>query len=108
MLARQMADNAFEWAKPRGLWRKSEIHGAEEADIPLDFEWTHTNESGNRVSFNSKFTMDAPKLHLTYMELFMLCWGFSNVASYLLEFLPRILNVLYWTLTTRIWPRVMR
>ena len=61
--ARAMADHAFEWARPRGLVRKSVIHGAEEADIPYEFDWTKIKESGNRVSFESSFSMDVPQLH---------------------------------------------
>ena len=54
-----MADKSFEWAKARGLHRISEVHGAEEADIPLDMSWTKTATSGARVGFTSTFTMEA-------------------------------------------------
>ena len=60
--SRQMADNAFEWARARGLVWKNEIHGTEEADIPLDMRWSKTNESGSRVQFEGGFTLDVPSL----------------------------------------------
>ena len=54
-----MADHAFEkWARPRGLVRKNPVHGNEEADIPLEMQWTKLSETGNRVGFASKFSMD--------------------------------------------------
>ncbi|CAE7220824.1 unnamed protein product, partial [Symbiodinium sp. KB8] len=38
----------------------SEIHGAEEADIPLDWTWTTSKESGQKTKFASSFSMDDP------------------------------------------------
>ncbi|CAE7341235.1 unnamed protein product [Symbiodinium pilosum] len=64
MKERSMADHAFEWARPQGLVRTSKVHGAEEADIPLDFEWTKTHETGSRIGFSSSFSMDELLLHL--------------------------------------------
>ena len=61
---RTMADNAFEWARQRGLVTKSEVHGAETADIPLDMSWSKSNESGSKIGFQSGFSMDVPVLHL--------------------------------------------
>ena len=56
-----MADNAFEWARQHNRLYKSEIHGEEEADIPLDMNWSKTKETGNKVGFTSGFTMDVPR-----------------------------------------------
>ena len=53
-----MADHAFAWARARGLVSKNPIHGEEEADIPLDKEWTRTTESGNRTEFQGVAAMD--------------------------------------------------
>ena len=39
----------------------SEIHGAEEADIPLDWTWTTSKESGQKTKFASSFSMDEPR-----------------------------------------------
>ena len=39
---------------------KSEIHGEEEADIPLDWTWSNNSESGQQIGFKSGFTMDVP------------------------------------------------
>ncbi|CAE7450056.1 unnamed protein product [Symbiodinium sp. CCMP2592] len=57
---RTMADNAFEWARRNGRLFKSEIHGAEEADIPLEWSWENSNESGQKTGFTSSFSMDVP------------------------------------------------
>ncbi|CAE7241068.1 unnamed protein product [Symbiodinium necroappetens] len=57
---RTMADNAFEWARRNGKLFTSEIHGAEEADIPLDWTWTTSKESGQKTKFASSFSMDDP------------------------------------------------
>ena len=61
---RQMADNAFEWARSKGLLRKNPIHGAGEADIPKDEEWTRTKESGSTVGFRSHFSMEVAQQNL--------------------------------------------
>ncbi|CAE7662304.1 OGG1 [Symbiodinium pilosum] len=71
---RSMADHAFEWARPLGLVRVSKIHGAEEADIPLDFEWSKTRESGSRIGFSSSFSMAEPLLHLHVSRACYLCF----------------------------------
>ncbi|CAE7803502.1 unnamed protein product [Symbiodinium sp. CCMP2592] len=55
-----MADNAFDWARRHGRVYKSEIHGEEEADIPLEMLWSKTKETGNKTSFNSAFSMEDP------------------------------------------------
>ena len=50
---RTMADNAFLWAKARGLHRISEITGAEEADIPYDDSWVNSQTTGQRIEFEN-------------------------------------------------------
>ena len=57
---RTMADNAFEWARRNGRLYKSEIHGEEEADIPLEWTWSASSESGQRNGFSSSFSMEVP------------------------------------------------
>ena len=57
-----MADNAFIWAAQRGLKRKNEVHGEEEADIPLDMRWAKTNETGSRVEFQGEAEVDETRL----------------------------------------------
>ena len=52
-----MCDNAWDWARARGLLIKNPIHGAEEADIPYKTFWKKTDTTGNRVSFKSDFIM---------------------------------------------------
>lgn len=52
-----MCDNAWDWARARGLLVKNPIHGAEEADIPYKTFWKKTDTTGNRVSYKSGFTM---------------------------------------------------
>ncbi|CAE7327555.1 unnamed protein product [Symbiodinium sp. KB8] len=54
-----MADNAFDWARRNGRLYKSEIHGEEEADIPLEWTWKTSSESGQKIGFASSFSMDA-------------------------------------------------
>ena len=56
-MLRTMADNAFIWAAQHGLLRKNEVHGEEEADIPLDMRWAKTQESGNRMEFQGEAEM---------------------------------------------------
>ena len=56
---RAMADNAFEWAKVQGRLRTNPIHKAEEADIPFDFEWTNTKESGTRTEWQGSMEVEA-------------------------------------------------
>ena len=53
-----MADNAFIWAAKRGLKRWNEVHGEEEADIPLDMRWAKTNETGSRVDYEGGAELD--------------------------------------------------
>eukprot|EP00439_Symbiodinium_sp_Y106_P025892 s2249_g3.t1 len=60
--SKTMCDNAFEWARARGLVSKNPIHGAEEADIPYKTFWKNSNASGSRVGFKSGFEMDVPWL----------------------------------------------
>ncbi|CAE7578528.1 unnamed protein product, partial [Symbiodinium sp. CCMP2456] len=57
---RTMADNAFDWARRNGRLYKSEIHGEEEADIPLEWTWQTSKESGQKTGFASAFSMDDP------------------------------------------------
>ena len=73
---RTMADNAFDWARRNGRLYKSEIHGEEEADIPLDMNWSKIKESGSKVGFTSGFTMDVPS-HTIGVECF-LCPSMSS------------------------------
>ena len=57
---RQMADDAFEWARQHGKLRKNKVHGTEEADIPLREKWSSMKESGRRTEFAGKAEMEAP------------------------------------------------
>ena len=57
---RDMADNAFEWAREHGLLRVSAIHKCEEADIPYDDVWSRTSETGQRVEYTARTEMEAP------------------------------------------------
>ena len=59
-LLRTMCDNAFDWARGRGLVYRNPIHGAEEADIPYKTFWKNKNESGSRAGFESGFSLDVP------------------------------------------------
>ena len=57
-----MADNAFEWARARGRLRVNEVHGVEEADVPLDETWSNETERGRRIEFSGAAEMEVPRL----------------------------------------------
>ena len=57
-----MCDNAWDWARARGLLIKNPIHGAEEADIPYKSFWKNTDESGNRLSFEGRVALEVSLL----------------------------------------------
>ena len=100
--ARTMADNAFEWARRNGRLFKSEIHGEEEADIPLEWTWTTSNESGQKTAFASAFSMDVPSRILVDHCLLISC-AFSVPRTLL-----RIRTVPSSTGPTRTWAKACK
>lgn len=54
-----MADNAFNWASPRGLVRTNEVHGEEEAKLVLKNGFLITEEQGQREEGTSVMEVEA-------------------------------------------------
>ena len=115
---RTMADNAFEWARRNGKLFKSEIHGAEEADIPLEWTWETSNESGQKTGFSSSFSMDVPSHTSGILPRFLSVSmspspslgcspAHSPVSRYVFFSVdsaePRTRTVFCWTRPTRTW-----
>ena len=52
----------FHLGRPARSETKNEVHGEEEADIPLDMRWAKTNETGSRVEFQGEAEVDETRL----------------------------------------------
>ena len=59
ILPRSMVKNAVAWAKQRGLKRTSEIHGAEEYKVPVDFNFENKGTDRTRTKVSGDFEIQA-------------------------------------------------
>jgi len=57
-----MADNAFKWAKAKGLWRTNECHGEEEAKLILQESFNVNKQQGNEMGSHGSFAVDVSSL----------------------------------------------
>lgn len=54
-----MIENSFKHAKAKGLWRKNEVHGEEEAKLVIDDGFSHENENGEGTNFEASGEIEA-------------------------------------------------
>ena len=55
-----MVDRAWDWARPRNLWRKNSIHGEEEICVVLDDGFAYTDEQGYQSSQRATMEVQDP------------------------------------------------
>ena len=58
-----MVDNAFTWAKSKGLIRVNSVHGEEEARLVLSDTFEIVDEQGTSTELNGSFEAEEPTHH---------------------------------------------
>ena len=53
-----MIANSRKWAQNRGLFRKNEVHGADEWRIPTESNFSHTAVRGSSSSMRGSFDVE--------------------------------------------------
>ena len=61
---RTMCDNAWAWAKERGLWRKNPMHKEEECRLVIDDEFKYNTHQGHSSEQAGSFEMEVGVLSL--------------------------------------------